>query len=409
MKKTLQRKLSVLCMLLISSLFFNPILYADETDTLSSKTNVIKIGKTGSESGQDAETGKNMTLGVKLYFDKINATGGVNGKHLQLINLDDGYNPIKAGENARHLINDEQVIALIGNNGSPTTLVVVPIAEEFKTLLFGPFPGSSFLYKNSHYVITLRPSYADEVKTMVKGLLAAGVKPQEIAFFTQNDAFGDSVHQGGVNALKAAGYPDADKLPHGRYTRNTLNVEDGLVTIMDQANRTKIMPKAFIMGGVYPDNAKFAKLASKQYPNAIFLAVSGFFNAKDFTNEDNGKIFATQVVPYYHANLPTTKEYLEDLKKYGNGAEPSSASLQAYIYAKVFVMGLKSALQKNQLNRGGLIDAFDSLHNVDAGIGEKLNLDNSHNPGFTHVWVTMFKDGKFVPMEWSDLKSIIKH
>lgn len=393
-------------LLFAACFIFTETLFASDTNTMQkNELNVIKIGKTGSESGQDAPIGKNMTLGIKIYFDKINAQGGIKGRQLQLIALDDGYNPVKAGENARRLIEKDQVIALMGNNGSPTTVVVVPILNEHKTLLFGPFPGASFLYKNLHYVIPLRPSYANEVKEMVKGLMEAGIKPEEIAFFTQNDAFGDSVHQGGIDALKGVGFAGADKLPHGRYTRNTLNVEDGLVTIIDQA---EVPPKAFIMGGIASANAKFVKLAEKQYPHAIFLAVSGFFSASDFGKEEEGKIISTQVVPHFYADLPTTKEYLADLKKYGNGQQPSFTSLQAYIAAKVFVLGIKQAILENRLTREGLIDALDKMNNVDIGIGVNVHLDKTHEPGLTKVWATILKEGQFVPLDWSTLRSIIK-
>lgn len=393
--------------IMLAFLFYTGALFAAEPITDSqNKITIIKVGKTGSESGQDAPIGKNMTLGIKIYFDKINAKGGLNGKQLQLIALDDGYVPQKAGENARKLINTDQVIALIGDNGSPTTVVVVPIMSEYKTLLFAPFTGASFLYQHLRYVIPLRPSYASEVKEMIKELMLAGIKPEEIVFFTQNDAFGDSVHQGGVDALKAAGFTDADKSPHGRYTRNTLNVEDALVTIIDQA---KTPPKAFIMGGVASANAKFAKLAEKQYPNAIFLAVSGFFSAKDFGKEENGKIISTQVVPHYNSDLPITKEYLADLKKYGNGAEPGFTSLQGYIAGKVFVLGLQNAISKNQLNREGLINAFDNMNNVDIGIGVNIHLNSTHEPGLNKVWATILENGQFVPLDWTKLKTIIKH
>src|SRR5690349_12094514 len=98
---------------LLASLFFTSVLMAADPSA-QKDTSVIKIGKTGSESGQDAPIGKNMTLGIQIYFDKINAKGGVDGHKLQLIAMDDGYAPLKAGENARKLINEDQVIALIG-------------------------------------------------------------------------------------------------------------------------------------------------------------------------------------------------------------------------------------------------------------------------------------------------------
>jgi branched-chain amino acid transport system substrate-binding protein len=397
----IQLNLFLTCSLTFLIFFNNPLIAAE----IVPNSSTIIIGKTGSESGNDSLVGKNMTLGIKIYFDKVNASGGILGRKLQLIALDDGYDPIRAGKNVRDLIEKDNVLALIGNNGSPGTVVVIPILNEEKTLLFAPFTGAEFIYNHQPYVIPLRPSYNSEVRKTIKELLAAGIKPNEIAFFTQNDPFGDSVHNGGMAALKEAGYANAELLAHGKYTRETLNVESALVSIFEQA---KTPPKVFIMGGVSPANTKFVKLAQQQFPQAIYIAVSGFFAAKDFGAEEKGKIFATQVVPSYEANLPTCKEYLADLKHYGAGAEPGFTSLQGYVAAKVLVLGLKQAISEKKLTRQGIIEVLDNMHDVDIGIGINVNFDKSHKPGLTNVWMTILKEGKFVSVDWSELKSYIK-
>ncbi|MBA1331607.1 ligand-binding receptor, partial [Candidatus Endoriftia persephone str. Guaymas] len=94
--------------------------------------------------------------------------------------------------------------------------------------------------------------------------------PEEIAFFTQNDGYGDAGYKGAMKALKAKGVANPEKLAHGRYTRNTLNVEDGLGTFLD----VEIAPKAIIMVGAYAPCAKFIKMAKEDLPDTKFLNVS---------------------------------------------------------------------------------------------------------------------------------------
>ena len=218
----------------------------------------IKVGMSTALTGPAAALGKDMRAGVESYFKFVNDNGGINGQQLELIVRDDGYEPERAALNMHELIDNDKVLAVIGNVGTPTAIVTVPIAEEKKTLLFGAFSGGGVLRANpvSRYVINYRPSYAEEIAEMIIGLLQAGIKPKEIAFFTQRDGYGNAAYQGATKALNSYGFKDVEELTHGRYTRNTLNVEDAIATLLD----AKITPKAVIMAGSYAPSAKFIKL-----------------------------------------------------------------------------------------------------------------------------------------------------
>ncbi|MEN8179819.1 MAG: ABC transporter substrate-binding protein [Pseudomonadota bacterium] len=189
-----------------------------------------------------------MKRGVEAYFKQVNKSG-INGNTLKLVALDDGYEPARAAPNMRKLIDEEKVIAVMGNVGTPTAIVSVPIANEKKTLLFGAFTGAGVLRQTppDRYIINYRASYAEETAAMIDGLLNSGIKPEEIAFFTQNDGYGDAGYKGAMKALKVKGVANPEKMAHGRYTRNTLNAEDGLGAILD----AEIEPKAVIMVGAY--------------------------------------------------------------------------------------------------------------------------------------------------------------
>lgn len=376
--------------------FLSPSLQADTTQT---NLTPIKVGMSSSLTGGAARSGKNMRLGVQIYFDMVNATGGVNGHKLELIALDDGYEPLRAAANMHRFIDQDKVIAIVGNNGTPAAVVAVPIVKQSKVLLFGSRSGSPLLRKNppDRYVINLRASYYDEVNLLIKGLLASGIKPENIAFFGQKDAFGDAIYQGAIQSLKNLGYANASELPYGRYDRNSLDVASALADITAHA---KHPIKAFILGGVYDPNAQFIRLAKVEYPNAIYLGVSALINPKHLDKKFNGQVFFTQVVPDINSDLPILKEYREALKKYANNAPPLANSFEGFLTAKLFVMGLKQAANENKLNREGLIDIFENMHNVDMGIGANISFSKTDHNGLKSAWVTVYKDGLFIETPW---------
>lgn len=371
----------------------------------SHKPETLNIGMSTALTGLAKDLGKGMQLGVKVYFDKINAEGGISGQKLKLITLDDGYEPERAALNMRELIDKDHVLAVIGNVGSPTAVVSVPIANQKKTLLFGAFTGSGILRRSppDRYVINLRASYEEETAAMVNGLVAAGIKPSEIAFFTQNDSFGDSGYRGAIKALKNIGFFHPESLPHGRYTRNTLNVEEALATLIDADSA----PRAIIMVASYQPAAKFIKLAKQEYPEALFVNVSfvGSAGLSAVLGKNTRHIIVTQVVPPLDVNLPAIAEYRRDLLKYGHGALPNFVSLEGYLAAKLFVLGIKDAVKKGKLDREGIIDVFNQLHHVDIGIGEKISFDAMHHQALSVVWPTILIDGQFKPFTWAELRN----
>lgn len=362
----------------------------------------INVGMSTALSGPAQALGQGMQAGVEAYFNKVNAAGGVHGNSLKLIAIDDGYEPSKAAPNMRKLIDELQVISVVGNVGTPTAIVTVPIANEKKTLLFGAFTGAGVLRKTppDRYVINYRASYAEETAAMIDGLLSAGIKPEEIAFFTQNDGYGDAGYKGAVSALKSKGFTDTHKLAHGRYTRNTLNVEEALSVILD----AKVEPRAVIMVGAYAPNASFIKIAREDFPDTLFLNVS-FVGSVALARElgDAGEgIIVTQVVPDFNSDLPGVVEYRQAMKTYAPDKVPGFVSLEGYIVAKIFVEGLKKSGPEQ--TRESIIDGLQSLGNLDVGIGETLKYSASEHQGSHKVWPTIIRGGKYVPYDWTELK-----
>ncbi|MDE0152124.1 MAG: ABC transporter substrate-binding protein [Bdellovibrionales bacterium] len=111
--------------------------------------------------GQSAilsDIGLNMRKGILAAFNEVNQEGGIYGRQLKLISLDDSYEPEKTVENTRQLIN--KVFALIGGVGTPTSRAVLPMISETSIPYIGPFTGAEFLRdKKQKNVINIRASY----------------------------------------------------------------------------------------------------------------------------------------------------------------------------------------------------------------------------------------------------------
>lgn len=361
----------------------------------------IVVGMSTALSGPAEALGNGMKSGIEAHFAEVNSSGGIAGKKLRLVAEDDGYEPPRASTNMTDLIDNKQVLAAIGNVGTPTAIVSVPIVNEKKTLLFGAFTGAGVLRKSPpvRYVINFRASYAQETAAMVEGLVKErGIDPKDIAFFTQNDGYGNAGYDGAISALEKLGYKEAKSLVHGRYERNTINVEEALSEILDAD------PKAVIMVGAYKPCATFIKLAREEGLDALFVNVS-FVGSKALANElgeDAQGVVVTQVVPHFDSDLPGIAAYRSALKTFDPAREPDFVSLEGYLAAKVFTEGLKKA---STLDREGIVSGIESLESLDIGIGTKISLSTTNHQALEQVWPTVMRDGKWTHFSnWKTLQ-----
>lgn len=362
----------------------------------------IVLGMSTALTGPTAVLGINMQTGVLAAIEEVNRTDGIHGHKLRLISLDDGYEPARTAPNMRRLIDDEQVLAVIGNVGTPTAVAAIPITNASKTPFIGAFTGAGVLRKMppDRHVINYRASYAEETSAMVDALIThAGLKPQEIAFFTQRDAYGDAGFVGGIAALKRHGLEDENAVHHSRYERNTLAVENGLADIIMSDQR----PRAVIMVGAYNPCAAFIHLARQSGLDATFLNVS-FVGAEALAEKlgDRGDgVIVTQVVPHFDSALPIVGEYRKALKAWNPSTQPTFGSLEGYIAARILCRALKTI--QGPLTKECIVNALEELGEFDMGLGQRLHLGPKEHQACHRVWPTILRGGKAVPFQWEEL------
>ena len=114
----------------------------------------IVLGQSAAFDGPASALGLGMRLGMQAAFAEVNAAGGVNGRQIELKTYDDGYEPDAAIANTKKLIDEDQVFALIGEVGTPTSKAAQPIAKAAGVPFIGPFTGAGFLRDpaNDHVV-----------------------------------------------------------------------------------------------------------------------------------------------------------------------------------------------------------------------------------------------------------------
>lgn len=366
---------------------------------MPARADEIRIGMSTALTGPLREVGQDMQNGITAYFTRINQQGGINGDRIKLIVKDDGYEPKNTAPNIRSLIDDDGVIAIIGNVGTPTAIVTVPIVNEKKTLLYGALSGASVLRKDppDRYVMNYRASYKEEAAAMVNGLLKMGIKPEEIAFFTQRDSYGDAGYKGAVEALEAIGFTKTNALAHGRYTRNTLNIEGALAELLD----AEVEPRAVIMAGGYAPSAKFIRLARKEFSDLLFVNLS-FVGSKALLNElgDEAEgVIVTQVVPdFNNESLPIVDEYLTDLINYRTELSPGFVSFEGYITARIMVEALRRIT--GEQSRETLLKAMYSIDKLDIGLGQKISYERGKTQAVHTIWPSIIRNGDFQSFDW---------
>jgi len=348
----------------------------------------IIIGQSAAFSGPAAQLGIQLHAGAKAYFDHVNSTGGVFGRKIEIIKRDDKYEADIAAANTKALIETDDVFALFGYVGTPTSNAATPIFTQAKVPFFAPYSGAQSLREPFNKLIfNIRASYFDETEHLVDRLVNTGLK--NIAVFYQNDAYGKSGLTGVERALKKKNLPLIDT---ATVERNSVDVAKAVEKMM--AKR----PDVIIQISAYSSSAALIKEMRRLGYTGQFYNVSfvGSQALSDALGKDGPGVVISQVVPFpwSAANATVVGEYTKIMNKAGI-KDLNFSSLEGFIAAKVFVEGLRRSGQN--LTREKLISSLESLNtkSYDAG-GFDINFSSSNHNGSKFVGMTMIgKDGKF--------------
>lgn len=363
----------------------------------------ITLGISAPFSGPAKELGRGMQTGIETYLRHVNeSAGGIHGRKLKLLSFDDGYEPKRCAETMQDMLEKRPVFAFVGNVGTPTAEVAVPLILKHKRVFFGPFTGAALLRRDppDRYVFNYRASYAEETAAIVHYLLdVRKLKPDEIAVFAQKDGYGDAGFNGVAKALRKVGF-DTDKILRVGYERNSSDVDAAVVDLLEHKDRIK----AVVMVPTYRPAAAFIKRVRDSGMNPIFSNVSfvGSDALAETLMEMSPKyaegVIVTQVVPFHGSSATGVLQYREHLAQFSPEERPGFVSLEGYIAAKLLCTAIEKA--GPDLTTEALVEAIESIHGLDFGLGAPITFGPSEHQGSHKVWATVLNaKGEFQSMD----------
>lgn len=361
-------------------------------ETIGVTDDSILFGQSAAFSGPARELGLNMRLGIEAAFAEVNRAGGVHGRRLSLVSLDDTYEPEAAATNTTELIR-QGVFALIGEVGTPTSRSATPIAAAANAPFVAPFTGAAFLRDAAEWdnIINLRASYNQETEEMVERF-TTDLGIERIAVLYQDDSFGRAGYSGALAALERRGMAP---VAVGLYPRNTTAVKTALLDL------GKGRPEGIIMVGAYDPIGEFILWAREtRLVDADFITISFVGSnalAQKLGPEGEG-VYVTQVVPFpTDGSRPIVASYLQALSDFDPGAAPGFVSLEGYLAGRLAIAGLERC--GREVSRSCFVDSVLQGGDIDLD-GFPLRYADGGNQGSNTVFLTVIgSDGQYHPIE----------
>lgn len=343
----------------------------------------ILIGQTAGFSGPVAAGVKETTDGAKLYLDAVNARGGVNGQKIDLISLDDKFDPKLAGENARKLIEEQNVLAMFLTRGTPHTEAILPFLDKYGVPLIAPSTGAMVLHTPvKKHIFNVRATYQREAEKAISHLASIGVN--KIAVVYVDDSFGADGLVGAQKGLAAAKLTaaavekfDRSKPDFSQLAPKIAKTDAQAVMMIASATAVVDCIKALKAAG---SNAQFLTLSNN--------ASGGFVKGLG----DNARgVIVTQVFPQ-SIGFALVKE-ATDLARAKNLTNVSPAMLEGFASAKVLVEALRRAGAKPSRER--IQAALEGLRKFDIG-GLEVSYSTDDHTGLDFADLSIISsDGKF--------------
>jgi branched-chain amino acid transport system substrate-binding protein len=342
------------------------------------------IGQSAPLSGGNARFGNDVRDAAKATFTMINAAGGVQGRPIELMTLDDGNDRKKAGANTTVLLKERQVLALFGYGSATLSLDALPQAEAEGVPFFAPFSGAVPVRTKSPVLFTVRASYAEELEKMLGFWTQLGFKRVTVVHY--DDEVGKQNLAVVVSYLKKL-----DLVPQAfAIQRNTQIGPADVQRLIDQKpevlmNTVLSAPAAAIVKGLasqrmFVPTSSLSFVGAEQFIQAAGPAAAG--------------VSIAQVVPSPTRSIPAVKTCAAALQAAGITAPMNTTHLEACFGALILAEGLRRA--DRPVTPRSLRNALSTLGTVNLG-GFKLSFAPGAQHGSSFVELAMVtKDGKMM-------------
>jgi len=380
----------------------------------------IRIGMSAAFKGTAGGLGTELYRGAQAYYDEVNVRGGLYGRTLTVVGLDDKYEPLPCVKNTIQLLEKDSVFFLSNYVGTPTLTRALPVIKRYadqQVVLVGNFTGAQPQREAPYveHVFNVRASYRQEMAALVERFWALGAR--NFGVYSQADAYGRSGTDGVSRALAQRGAKIVAETTYQRGAR----FEDDVNPAANALRQAGV--DVVLCTGAYQGCGAFVRTARDlgwgvPISNVSFVGSDAMLrllvqHGKSTGHDYTRALVNSQVVPSYDdVSLPGVVEYRALMDKF-NPAVPASLkedkyspqhysfiSLEGYINAKVVVEALRRAGPNP--TRLGFRQALESFKNFDLGIGAPLSFGPERHQGLDNVYFTRVEGERWVPIaDWS--------
>jgi len=341
----------------------------------------IILGQSAALSGALSNVGRHFSWGAKLAFAEAGAASPSERVQVKLISLDDGGDAQRCRINTRKLL-DAKVSALFGYTGITTSLAALPLVTDAEIPFFGPLTGAQRLRSPfNRWVFHVRASYEDELELTIGHLTDLGLS--RIGLFYQGDSFG----QAGLYAANKA-------LAARQLSPTAIGVTDP--HSQDVASAVQMLlaasPQAIVQVCSHVSSAAFVRRAREAGYSGTFHNVS-LVDAQALgaaLGSSGTGVMISQVVPSpWQRSQQLTREFVNAVERFGSNAQANYANLEGYFTARVFLEGVRNALQRGRgrFNSEGLVAGLEKIDQRVAGLAVAYSANNHQGSRFVEMSV----------------------
>jgi len=346
----------------------------------------IRIGQSAVFSGPAKDFGVDYRAGIKLHFDRVNKSGGVNGRKIELVTYDDAYDPAKTAINTAKLIDEDKVFALTGFVATGNLAAAMPLAEKAGVPMFAPLVGTtSFRTKVNHLLFHVRAGYDLELRKIISHLSTIGISSIAVVF--QDSPFGKS-NLATCEQLAAEHKVQVVKtLPLAITAEDAKQVAAGLA---DAKPGAVVMIMAGRMVEIFIRDYRANGVGAPLYTLSVGITDAAG-SAKRLDGKLAGLVTASIVPPPQAQRVPIVGDYQRDRAEFGEKID-SYTALEGYIVGRVMTEGLRRA--GKTLTRDSFIAGLESIGSTRFGDFPIDYSAKNHN-GSTFVDLEMYtRDGQ---------------
>jgi branched-chain amino acid transport system substrate-binding protein len=346
----------------------------------------ILIGRSAGLTGSLAARIKPATEAMEAYFAQVNAAGGINGRRIRLVTLDDVNDAKRAAENTRKLVDEERVFVMFANSGTPQTVAAIKVLGERGVPLIGTSSGADSVQVHNPLVFHYKASYGQELRRIAQHLKTIGIT--RVALVHSPDPTCLEGRNVAAQVLAAEGIRPVALVSTER--------EDAAKFIASLATGTA-PPQAIILTALAAPGASFFKQlqASPVRPQVFTWSIAGVEAIHKEVGERIRGLVVSQVFPSPQSQtsrLAVEYRALMAAAKLEDGGYPG---LEGHVAARILVEGLRRA--GRDLTRGGLMQALRSIRGWDLDNGDLVTYGTNDHLGRHFVELTMVgANGKFV-------------